>query len=301
MLTVFLVELRTIDVGVPLRYADYGGDGPAIVLVHGLGGIHLNWMRLAPELVRHGRVLVPDLPGFGGTPPVPGRTSLETLQAAVGRFIDAVAPGPITLGGNSLGGVLALLTAASRPARVQRLLLFSPAVPHAWFEPFDFDLFMTMGTAMLPGIGPASVQVRPSMLGPERLVKEMMATMTYDRRRIPEDVFRAHVDEARARMDRPWIGAAFTDALRSLSWLLLDRLRFANIIRSIESPTLVFAGERDRYVATRSVRDACELNPRFVFRSWHDVGHVPQLEVPERVIVEIERFFRLHPATGVAA
>lgn len=291
------MQLRTIDVGVPLRYADYGGEGAPIVLVHGLGGLHLNWMRLAPELVRHGRVLVPDLPGFGGTPALPDRTtSLESLGAALARFLDAVAPGPLTLGGNSLGGVLALLTAARQPERVRRLVLFAPAVPHAWFEPFDLDLFFTMGTAMLPGIGPASVQARPSMLGPERLVREMMATMAYDRRRIPQPVIDAHVEEARLRMARPWVGAAFTDALRSLSWLLLDRLQFANIVRSVAAPALVFAGERDRYVAVRSIREACELNPRFVFHSWRDVGHVPQLEVPERVVPEIERFFALHSA-----
>ena len=296
------MQLRTVDVGVPLRYADYGGEGPPIVLIHGLGGIHLNWMRLAPELVRHGRVLVPDLPGFGGTPALPERTSVSKLEAVIHRFIDVVADGPITLGGNSLGGVLAMLAASSSPDRVRRLLLFAPAVPHAWFEPVDFVAFITMGTALLPGIGPASVQARPSRLGPERLVKEMMSMMTHDRKRIPQEVLDAHIEEARARMDRPWIGAAFTDALRSLSWMLLNRYEFASMIRSIKAPALVFAGERDRLVAARSIREACDLNPRFVHRSWHDVGHVPQLEVPERVLPEIDRFFALHPMpTGIAA
>jgi pimeloyl-ACP methyl ester carboxylesterase len=255
-------------------------------------------MRLAPELVRHGRVIVPDLPGFGGTPALPERTTIESLGAALDRLLDAVAPGPVTLGGNSLGGVLALRAAARRPARVERLVLFAPAVPHAWFEPFDLDLFFTMGAAMLPGIGPASVQARPSMLGPERLVDEMMVTTTYDRRRIPRHVVEAHVEAARARLGRPSVGAAFTDTLRSLSWLLFDRAQFAAIVRSVAAPTLVFAGERDRYVAARSVREACALNPRFVLRSWPDVGHVPHLEVPERVVPEIARFFACYPTAA---
>src|SRR5262249_19349521 len=154
----------------------------------------------------------------------------------------------------------------------------------------------------LPGIGPASVQVRPSWLGAEGLVKEMMATMTHDRRRIPQDVLDAHIEEARARMDRPWIGAAFTDALRSLSWLLLNRYHFASMVRGIAAPTVVFAGERDRLVAARSIRETCELNPQFIYRSWSDVGHVPQLEVPERVMRELERFFALYPiGPGVVA
>lgn len=296
-----MVQLRTIDVGVPLRYADYGGDGPPIVLLHGLGGIHLNWMRIAPDLVRHGRVLVPDLPGFGGTPALPQRTSMAKLQSVVERFLDEVAPGPLTLGGNSLGGVLTLLTARAHPTRVPRVMLFAPAVPHAWFEPVDLHAFVTMGMALLPGIGPASVQARPTRLGPERLVKEMMAMMTHDRTRIPADVLEAHIAEARARMERPWIGAAFSDALRSLSWLLLNRLQFASIVRGVKASGIVFAGERDRLVAARSIRETCALNPRFVYRAWPDVGHVPQLEVPERVLPEIERFFTQHPMSGVDA
>ena len=289
------MELRTIDIGVPVRYADYGGEGRPIVLLHGLGGVHLNWMRLAPELARHGRVLVPDLPGFGGSPPLPERTSVSSLENAVCRFLDAVAPGAVTLGGNSLGGVLSLLVAAKQPDRVRRLMLFSPAVPHAYFEPFDAQAFFEMGAAMLPFIGPAGVQARPARLGPERLVTEMMRFMAHDLGRIPKEVIDEHVAEARARMDRPWIGHAFSDALRSLSWRLLNRLEFAWMVRSIEAPAIVFAGERDRLVRARSIREMCELNPRFVYRAFPDVGHVPQLEAPERVMTEVERFFRQHP------
>ncbi len=291
------MELRTIDIGVPVRYADYGGEGPPIVLLHGLGGVHLNWMRLAPLLAQHGRVLVPDLPGFGGTPPLPERTSVGTLERAVSRFLDAVAPGgvPVTLGGNSLGGVLSMLLAAREPERVRRLMLFSPAVPHAYFEPFDAHAFIEMGTAMLPFFGPAGVQTRPARLGPERLVMEMMHFMAHDVRRIPQEVLDRHIEEARARMDRPWIGSAFSDALRSLSWRLFNRLEFAWMVGSIEAPAIVFAGERDRFVRARSIREACEMNSGFLFRLFPEVGHVPQLEVPERVMAEIDAFFRKHP------
>ena len=188
-----------------------------------------------------------------------------------------------------------MLVAAQHPERVRRLMLFSPAVPHAYFEPFDAHAFIEMGTAMLPFIGPAGVQARPMRLGPERLVMQMMQFMTHDVRRIPQDVIDGHVEEARARMDRPWVGNAFSDALRSLSWSLFNRLEFAWMVRSIESPTIVFAGEHDRLVRARSIREACELNPRFYFRLFPDVGHVPQLEAPERVMIEIDRFFRKHP------
>jgi pimeloyl-ACP methyl ester carboxylesterase len=289
------VQIKTFDAGVPIRYADYGGDGPPIVLVHGLGGIHLNWMRLAPSLTRFGHVFALDLPGFGGTPPLPGSTSVASLEGALNRFVDGVAAGPLTLGGNSMGGVLALRIAASRPERVKRLMLFSPAVPHAYFEPVDMGAFLTMGAAMIPFLGPSSVQARPTRLGPVRLVKEMMSFMSYDRRRIPADVIDAHVEDARERMERPWIGRTFTDALRSLSWQLMKRPQFTSMVRKVAAPTIVFAGEKDKLVRLRSIREMTAWNPKFRLCTWPDVGHVSQLEVPERVLEELEPFFAAHP------
>ena len=62
--------------GVRVHHADYGGhpDGPSVVLVHGLGGSHLNWDLLAPRLTPYARVLALDLPGFGLSAPT-GRAS----------------------------------------------------------------------------------------------------------------------------------------------------------------------------------------------------------------------------------
>ena len=49
-----------------MHHVDYGGppDGPSVVLVHGLGGSHLNWDLLAPRLTPYARVLALDLPGL---------------------------------------------------------------------------------------------------------------------------------------------------------------------------------------------------------------------------------------------
>ncbi|MFL5354501.1 alpha/beta fold hydrolase [Archangium sp.] len=59
------VRLRTVDLGGPVHYADYGGSGRTRVLLHGLGGSYLNWLPAAPELAKHARVLALDLVGFG--------------------------------------------------------------------------------------------------------------------------------------------------------------------------------------------------------------------------------------------
>ena len=43
---------RTLDLGGPVHYLDFGGSGPTMVLVHGLGGSHLNWMWVGEKLAR---------------------------------------------------------------------------------------------------------------------------------------------------------------------------------------------------------------------------------------------------------
>src|SRR3954451_16528420 len=64
-------QSRTVALGGPVHYIDFGGpeDGPTVVLVHGLGGSHLNWDLLAPLLRPHARVLALDRPGVGLTTP----------------------------------------------------------------------------------------------------------------------------------------------------------------------------------------------------------------------------------------
>ena len=81
------------EVGCPAYVA--GGSGSDVVLVHGLGGSHLNWMRVAPLLANR-RVIVPDLPGFGLTPRR-RRITLACCRDAVLRVIDEVALGPVPL------------------------------------------------------------------------------------------------------------------------------------------------------------------------------------------------------------
>ena len=73
--------------GIRTRYW-VGGSGPPLVLVHGLGGAALNFTLLAPLLADHHRVLVPDLPGHGGTAPLPDVESLADLGGHVAQVAE---------------------------------------------------------------------------------------------------------------------------------------------------------------------------------------------------------------------
>jgi pimeloyl-ACP methyl ester carboxylesterase len=64
-----LPELATIDLDGPVRYRAWDGPPEAtFVLIHGLGGSHLNWLQVAPGLAGLGRVVALDLPCFGWSP-----------------------------------------------------------------------------------------------------------------------------------------------------------------------------------------------------------------------------------------
>jgi pimeloyl-ACP methyl ester carboxylesterase len=112
--------------GIRTRYW-LGGAGPSLVLVHGLGGAAVNFTLLAPLLARRHRVLVPDLPGHGGTAPLPGAESLADYAHHAGEVAEHEDLLPAAVVGYSLGGVVALRLAAERPEAVSALALIASA------------------------------------------------------------------------------------------------------------------------------------------------------------------------------
>ena len=104
-----------------------GGDGPPLVLVHGLGGAAWNFTDLAPLLAARHRVLVPDLPGHGGTEPLPQLESLSDLAAHVAAVAEREDMSPAAMLGYSMGGPVALRLAVERPEAVSSLVLVAAA------------------------------------------------------------------------------------------------------------------------------------------------------------------------------
>jgi pimeloyl-ACP methyl ester carboxylesterase len=112
--------------GTPLRYA-VGGEGPPLVLVHGLGGAAANWRLLAPALAAGRRVVVPELPGHGGSAPLPATAHVDALADAVLAAVEAESALPAPWVGHSLGGLVALRAAVRRPEAVRGIVLAAAA------------------------------------------------------------------------------------------------------------------------------------------------------------------------------
>src|SRR3954464_4131582 len=122
---------RLLDWDGPVHYVDFGGnaDGPTFVLVHGLGGSHLNWDLLAPLLTAHGRVPALALPGCARGERGSRRATVQANVAVLRRFLREIAAAPAVLVGNSMGGMISIFTAASAPRAVRAVALLDPALP----------------------------------------------------------------------------------------------------------------------------------------------------------------------------
>src|SRR3954454_8190749 len=117
---------RLSHAGTTIRYL-VGGAGPTIVLVHGLGGAASNWLLVAPELARERRVVIPELPGHGGSGRLAESPDLDPFADAVLTVLEREDALPAPWVGHSLGGAVGLRAAVRRPDAVSGLVLAAAA------------------------------------------------------------------------------------------------------------------------------------------------------------------------------
>jgi pimeloyl-ACP methyl ester carboxylesterase len=120
-------EERFADVrGTRLRYL-VAGEGEPLLLVHGLGGAAANWLALAPLLLAGRRLLVPELPGHGGSAALPAAPSLNAYADRLGLLLEHEGLASAGVVGHSLGGAIALRLAIRRSDAVSALVLAGAA------------------------------------------------------------------------------------------------------------------------------------------------------------------------------
>ncbi|HEY8791994.1 MAG TPA: alpha/beta fold hydrolase [Gaiellaceae bacterium] len=138
--------------GVRMRYF-VGGEGPPLILVHGLGGAAANWTELVPLLAKRHRVLAPDLPGHGGSTALPAVAGLEPFADRVALVAEREGMLPAVVVGHSLGGMVVLRMALLRPEDVSALVLAAGAglsVGNVWGRNL-LSVFSTIRPGRLAG------------------------------------------------------------------------------------------------------------------------------------------------------
>lgn len=277
------VQSSMLDIDGPVYLADFGGDGPVMLLVHGLGGAHLNWMAVAPQLAAQHHVYALDLPGFGRSPLAGRRSTIAANVQLLTRAITRLSPRPIVLMGNSMGGLLSIGAAAQHPNLVDALVLVDPAVPAPGGEfPPRLDRVSRtfIATAFMPRWGARRLSRAVAALGPDSLVRETMRLVSADPTRIEQTVLDAHIAlEAERLAESAW-HESFYAATRSLVAALALKRRVLRWVQEVVAPTLLLQGDRDRLVPVASARHIAALRPDWEYHEFAGAGHVPMLEVP---------------------
>jgi len=154
--------------GTMTRLLEVGpGDGPPLVLLHGVLSFGASWAGVMPKLAAKHRVAAPDLPLHGRTLTPPAfDMGPEGMTAWLGALMDALGAPVADICGLSMGGAVAAHFAARRPARVRRLVLVDAANVVPLAEPYSGMLGMVQtrlkaeidsGGAAEDGAGPADI------------------------------------------------------------------------------------------------------------------------------------------------
>lgn len=276
-----------------LNWRDYGGSGPTMVLIHGLGGSLINWDAVGPRLAKDHRVVAPDLPGFGLSPPQ-GDFTLTTHVAALVRFIEEVGA-PVTLMGNSMGGLVSEIVAANHPDLVERLILVSPATPPRVPDPrLHWPTVTRLTLEAIPGVGYAFGHLIKRRYTAEQIVHLGLEAITHDPSRVPPDVVDALVEMAEERVGYPWAVSSLNLTAFSIARLYRRPRDFVRTIRRISAPTLVVHGRADRIVSPTAVEWLCSLRSDWQLVQMDDTGHTPQLDAPVRFAIVVESWLAQH-------
>ena len=270
----------------PTHIADFGGEGENVLLLHGLGGSHVNWLAVGDQLRKLGRVVAVDLPGFGFTPPRRGY-SLEIHRRTVEQVCDHLGS-PALLVGNSMGGLVAELQAAARPEQTRALVLVSPAgPPPPGPNRVDPAIAARLFIQALPGLGPAYIRRWTDRRSPDQQVWHTLGMVCANRSAVPDYLIAASTKMAVARRQMPWSVEALSASGRAIGIFIARRQRFTELIRSITAPALIIQGVSDKVVTTDSVRWLASLRPDWRHIEMEGTAHCPQFDAGPRFVREV--------------
>jgi pimeloyl-ACP methyl ester carboxylesterase len=282
-----------LDVRGPVRVAEYGGSGPLILLVHGLGGSTENWDVAGPLLTASGRVLAIDLIGFGDSEPGDRRPSVDDNAQLVAEVIQVFGYDAATLVGNSMGGLISMITAVEHATRVDRLVLVNPALPVSRRRPPDLEVLTKLIGPLVPGIGVPAFRVYRAAHSPEEETAETLRMITADPGTVPVWARERLTEANRRRRGRDWAIPAFLEADRSIARYVLRPRRFRRMIHRIGTPTLLVHGSADRLVSVDSARWAAAERPDWTYEEMDGVGHVPMLEAADQFAATVNRWLEV--------
>ena len=276
------MQERFLDVPRPLRYL-IGGEGPPLLLCHGWLGSAENFTTWFEGVGRHRTLIVPDLPGCGDSPTLPGRHTCAALARSLEPLIDALGLDRFDLGGLCLGSGVAFETLARWPERVDRLILHTPLLdPTVVRTRFHLQAAVMMSPPVFPVI---------SWLSRQRLVSDL-----YKRLVVEGD----DVDAAQAEMNFRNQQRASHRAQREWAQDGLRR-HDAGLLAGHAGPSLIIVAGDDRLLRRAALERLVAEMPRVRFASIDDAGHGWNEGFIRRQLDMLDAFLDGQPLPGVTA
>jgi len=244
-----------------------GGRGAPLLLLHGFGANKDSFVRVAKYLTPHYRVVIPDLSGFGESAKPPQADYAPRAQAERLRtLVHALGLGKLHLGGNSMGGHIALTYAARYPKEVASLWLLDAA--GVWSAPpSELRKIMT------------DTGENPLLVKNEEEFARLISLVTAKPLMIP----------------RPLLDVLAQPRIQNYA---LEQRIFKQIaadsveerIRGLAIPALIVWGQQDRVLHPGTAGILQMLLIRSEVVMMPGVGHVPMLEEPEKSALDYLRF-----------
>ena len=247
------------------------GEGPAVVLLHGQPGSAADWELVLPHLGGL-RLLVPDRPGYDGTP----AGGFAHNAAALFRRLDDAGIERAVLVGHSWGGGVALRAALDAPRRIAALCLLGSVGS-------SLAVSRTDRLLAIRGVGSGSARF---MARTGRRMAPVVAATSGSRLDAPQ---RATLAATLGMWSLTGAWGAFAAEQRAL---VQEGPGIARRLREVQAPAVVTMGGRDAVVPPEAQRDLATRLPRAELRHL-DGGHLLTLEAPAQVAAAVRRAVEL--------
>jgi len=284
LLRVHKVHTRNLEVSTLTM-----GEGPDMLLIHGLGATKASFFDTAAALSQRYRVHAIDLPGFGSSSkPATAPYDARFFAGTVIGLMDALEIERAHFVGNSMGGKVAIEIGLAHPDRAGGLALLCPGVAF-----------------VKRGLHPIVRLARPEFgLLPHRFTRSMVAgqfwSLFADRDQVDPSVADVVVDEFQRIYGSAGARLAFLRAARNI---YLDapfgKRGFYPRLAELERPALFVWGSHDKLIPPSFSRHVAEWLPAAEQIVLQGCGHVPQVERPEQTNGILGRFFAGVDALGV--